>query len=183
MNPFHQKLKTSINLQSLKQQTTCSSNSIKIDLGKTTQAHRVIYPLAKHNKDAYNEAYQFLTKKNIPLRFLPLEKHQKSFQNWKKDITKNYSIDKVSTCPSTVSRLRFKRLNKEEVFLPFQDEISKIIEQHHTGFFLEAKKHFGEKIKIQNIIQSGLYWAKMGKMYIITFLLAPIALMQNMRSP
>lgn len=146
------------NLEILKEQLKIKTT--KIDLSKTNLAHRRIYPLAKSNKDTYNEVFNFLFHKTVPQRFLPLLLHQKKFNNWKKDIGKLYSLDRVSTNPNTLSRLRFARSNEDEVIIPYQDEIAKIIEMHHTGFS-ESKKHFGHKITTQNISQSELYWAKM----------------------
>jgi len=152
--------KNTESLHSFKSQAL-KSNLIKIDLPKKAKAHRIDYPTAKNNNDTYNEVYKYLTAKIIPTRFHPLDQHKKTFENWKKDIQKNYKIDKVSMNISSSSRLRFTKSNKEEVIIPFQDEINKIIEQQHTGFCQNVKKHFGYKITKQNIIQCGIYWAKM----------------------
>jgi len=149
------------NLQKIKQPKLYTTSSVTINLSKPILAHRVIYPPSKNNNDTYNEVYKFLENKIIPKRFHPLENHKKEFENWRKDISKQYSLDKVSTNSFSLSRLRFKRSNQEDVILPFQDEISRIIEQNHTGFSVHIKKHFGQKITIENIMQSGLYWARM----------------------
>ena len=63
---------------------------------------------------------------------------------------KHYSLDKVSTNPHTLSRLRFKRPNKEDVIIPFLDEIVRVIEQQHMGYSQSCKKHYGQKITNHN---------------------------------
>ena len=153
--------KTKQNLKSLKKVGEKYA-PIKIELKKEVKkAHRTIYPPGKNNSNQYNEIFQFYSQKKIPERFLPLALHQKRYNNWVKDIRKCYTLNKVSSNSYSLSRLQFKRENNEEVTIPFDDEIEKIIEENHNSFGLNVKKHFGVQITLGNIRLKGLSWANM----------------------
>jgi len=152
---------TTKNIKSIKEQKKFY-DKIKIELTKTVQKpHRTTYPPSRHNSNAYNEVFQYYNEKKIPERFLALASCQKIFNNWVKDIKKRYSLDKVSQNPYSFSRLRFRKENNEEVIIPFEDEIEKIIEIHHKPFGSKVKRHYGIKITVGNIKLKGLYWAGM----------------------
>ena len=136
--------------------------SIKIELKNSSKVHRTIYPLAKNDSNVYNEVYRYLNDNLPPTRF-DTQKNKKGLENWKKKKSKKYELKKVSFNPFTSSRLCLKRENGQNIVIPFQDEIQKIIQDHHTGFSKNNNKHYGKDITLGNIRKSGLYWARMGE--------------------
>jgi len=87
-------------------------------------------------------------KTSCHISFLMTRKSQKDFCpeiprrreltiNWVKDIKKIYSVYKVSQNRNSLSRLQFRREKGQEVIIPFNEEIEKIIENNHK-FFVNA---------------------------------------------
>lgn len=121
-----------------------------------------LYPQAKNESNAYNEAYQYLRHGTRPKRIVK----DSSFKNWVKDINNRYQLQNKATNNNSMSRLVLTPHNKkrkEHKIIPYKNEIQKVIELAHNGFTKVEIKHNGISTTIKNISEMQFYWANVKK--------------------
>jgi len=116
----------------------------KIDKAKNSGTEKFIkksnlYPLAKKDKDTYNQVYQYFSEGIKP----DANWTRNQFKNWKKEIKKTYYLEKNATSKVSKSKLKIKRTIDSETIdftIPLQFRDSKTYLECTCSLFFNWSK-------------------------------------------